>query len=139
MLRFVFFVLFASSPALAGTDSDSDGIQDNVDNCIEVANPDQADADGDLVGDACDDDIDGDGLTNDEEVSIYGTDPYNPDTDGGSLNDGYEVDDGLDPLDPSDDVPVPPAEGGCSDCSTQGGAPSFLWLPLLLGLFARRR
>jgi hypothetical protein len=35
-------------------DSDGDGVPDSVDNCPEVANPDQADTDADGYGDACD-------------------------------------------------------------------------------------
>ena len=41
-------------------DNDSDGILNSVDNCPEVANPDQANADRDLFGDLCDSDADGD-------------------------------------------------------------------------------
>jgi hypothetical protein len=37
-----------------GTDLDSDGVPDVVDNCPNVTNPDQADADADAQGDACD-------------------------------------------------------------------------------------
>ena len=51
-------------------DRDHDGILDSVDNCPDVANPMQADEDGDRLGDACDpcppfldnSDSDGDGL-----------------------------------------------------------------------------
>ena len=38
-------------------DTDEDGICDDVDNCVDVANADQADCDDDGVGDACDDDF----------------------------------------------------------------------------------
>lgn len=34
-------------------DEDGDGVEDGEDNCPDVPNPDQADADGDGVGDAC--------------------------------------------------------------------------------------
>lgn len=39
-------------PSIA--DADEDGVEDSLDNCLGVANPDQADADGDRRGDACD-------------------------------------------------------------------------------------
>ena len=38
-------------------DSDDDGIADDDDNCPDIPNPDQADTDGNGVGDACEDDI----------------------------------------------------------------------------------
>lgn len=44
--------------ALAAFDTDGDGVADDADNGPEVSNPDQADADTDAIGDACDiDDI----------------------------------------------------------------------------------
>lgn len=42
-------------------DLDDDGVPDHLDNCPEVANVDQADADGDGTGDACNDAVDADG------------------------------------------------------------------------------
>jgi hypothetical protein len=36
-------------------DTDGDGVRDDVDNCVGIPNPSQADADGDTVGDVCDD------------------------------------------------------------------------------------
>ena len=38
----------------AGPDTDSDGVPDSTDNCLVNANADQADTDGDTIGDACD-------------------------------------------------------------------------------------
>ncbi len=40
-------------PAMTNVDLDGDGINDDVDNCTGHANPDQADSDGDGLGDAC--------------------------------------------------------------------------------------
>jgi hypothetical protein len=34
-------------------DQDGDAVADDVDNCPDASNPDQADADGDGIGDAC--------------------------------------------------------------------------------------
>jgi hypothetical protein len=49
---------------VADTDSDNDGVADCKDNCPTVGNADQADMDGDGIGDVCDPDRDGDGVEN---------------------------------------------------------------------------
>jgi hypothetical protein len=36
------------------TDTDGDGVLDNIDNCPQILNADQSDTDGDTIGDACD-------------------------------------------------------------------------------------
>jgi hypothetical protein len=43
-----------SEPVTGPTDSDSDGVVDNQDNCPRLANSDQADIDADQAGDVCD-------------------------------------------------------------------------------------
>lgn len=46
------------------SDVDLDSVGDGFDNCVLVANSDQANFDNDALGDACDPDIDGDGVDN---------------------------------------------------------------------------
>ena len=44
-------------------------------------------------------DSDGDGIPNRMEETLYGTSKLSPDTDGDGLGDGWEIENGLDPLD----------------------------------------
>lgn len=52
-----YFYLRVTAPG----DHDDDGVAEPGDNCPNVYNPNQANADGDALGDACDNDDDGDG------------------------------------------------------------------------------
>ncbi|MFT4572720.1 MAG: hypothetical protein ACI8TX_001761 [Hyphomicrobiaceae bacterium] len=49
----------AIAPCLVPGDTDTDGVCDDVDNCVNDANPGQADFDGDSLGDVCDFSIEG--------------------------------------------------------------------------------
>ncbi len=53
---------FVYDPPIGSGDTDTDGIQDDApDNCPLIPNADQANSDGDLQGNACDEDDDNDG------------------------------------------------------------------------------
>lgn len=51
-------------------DSDADGIPDDLDNCIERANPSQLDTDGDGYGNACDPDFNNNGIVDSQDGAL---------------------------------------------------------------------
>lgn len=94
-------------------DADGDGINDDTDNCPQIANTDQADRDNDGIGDVCDPqddtDTDGDGIRDDADNCPLTANADQADQDGDGLGDACEDDtdgDGL--ADASDDCPTEP-------------------------------
>jgi Bacterial Ig-like domain/Thrombospondin type 3 repeat len=76
----------------ANPDSDGDGVPDSSDNCPAVANPSQADADHDGIGDACDSDSDGDGVANTTDNCPAVANPGQADADGDGIGDACDSD-----------------------------------------------
>lgn len=97
-------------------DTDGDGLTDGEEVLQYHTDPLNVDTDGDGLSDGDEvlkyhtdplkTDTDGDGLSDGDEVLKYHTDPLKMDTDGGGMPDGKEIQLGLNPLDPSDDVPI---------------------------------
>lgn len=102
---------FSTYAIIAPLDSDDDGVFDDfdgqLDNCPQVANPDQFDFDSDNIGDACDNDTDGDGFDNSvDNCSLTpNSDQTDTNTDGvGNACD--DDDDGDTVLDGDDNCPL---------------------------------
>ena len=62
---------FRESLVPACDDADGDGVCDESDNCSEIANGSQHDADADGYGDACDADYNGDGTTGTPDYQLF--------------------------------------------------------------------
>ena len=120
---------FIDAIALSLSDGDEDGVTNDLDNCQDVANADQADLDQDGKGDVCDADIDGDGVSNEDDV--FPNDPtetQDSDNDGvGDARDAFDDDpsefedtDGDGIGDNTDAFPDDPAETQDSDSDGVG-------------------
>ena len=82
MITLAVLILLAAAPALA-VDADLDGVDDAVDNCPGVFNPDQMDSDNDTIGDMCDPDGDPDmdGLPTNLDNCPFVSNPFQNDLD----------------------------------------------------------
>lgn len=117
---------------LAPDDNDDDGVLNASDNCPDVYNPDQADLDGDGVGDSCDADLDGDGFTNDTDLCTWRPNPDQQDADAdgvGDVCDGYPEGGPLE-LEAPVALPEPDADGSTDhnslDIGTDGEGRIFV-------------
>lgn len=67
------------------TDTDADGVDQSVDNCSMVPNPNQENNDGDSLGDVCDDDDDNDGILDINDNCPLSANPNQEDDDGDGI------------------------------------------------------
>ena len=74
-------------PALA-VDSDGDGVDDTLDNCSELPNPDQRDTNGDGFGNACDADLNNDLIVNSVDLGMLRSVFFQADDDADANGDG---------------------------------------------------
>jgi len=56
---------------LSPPDTDADSVRDFLDNCTQLANPDQRDTDGDHYGNRCDADLNNNGLVNTLDFGLF--------------------------------------------------------------------
>jgi hypothetical protein len=85
-------------------DDDNDGILDVDDNCPLIGNADQADNDGDNIGDFCDPDDDNDGILDVDDNCPFTPNPDQADSDNDGIGDGCDTDADNDGVSNADDL-----------------------------------
>lgn len=101
------------------TDSDEDGINDDVDNCLAIANEDQKDFDEDGQGDVCDEDDDNDNYSDNEDAFPFDPDEH-ADADGDDIGDNEDDDDDNDGVKDGEDAHPLISLGGRTDTDGDG-------------------
>ncbi len=86
------------------SDADGDGVLDGLDNCPGEPNPEQADLDGDLAGDACDLDDDADSIPDLLDNCVLVPNPGQLDLDSDGLGDACDDDDDQDGIPDAQDL-----------------------------------
>ncbi len=113
-----------SSDGASDLDTDGDGIVDRDDNCSQIVNPDQADADADGFGDVCDPssptvaaDTDGDGIPDDRDNCPTVVNANQLDRDGDGVGDACDSTPEPPPPPPADrdGDGVPDSSDNCPD------------------------
>jgi hypothetical protein len=114
--------LLGSAPDIGADESpvrdrDGDGVNDTADNCISLANPDQADNEADGQGDVCDPDDDNDGVADQADSCPLDPSEDQRDTDGDGRDNPCDPDDDGDGVpDEADAFPLDPARSsGATD------------------------
>ena len=102
------------------TDYDGDGTINEEDNCVFTFNEDQADNDGDGIGDLCDDDDDNDGVLDVNDNCQFVANANQADNDGDGLGDICDDDDDNDGVLDEDDNCVFTANSDQADIDFDG-------------------
>ena len=84
-------------------DTDSDGVNNDADNCPDDANANQEDFDNDNMGDACDEDNDNDLVNNSDDAFPFDVTEHS-DFDGDGIGDNADADDDNDGLNDTEDA-----------------------------------
>jgi hypothetical protein len=100
---FLYAILISASSLSFAIDTDGDGVDDSIDNCVSVSNADQVDTDSDGIGNVCDSDDDGDNVI--DSLDPWPLDSrYAADSDSDGLPDAYESANGLNPNNVNDAI-----------------------------------